>query len=122
MAKELGIDLYLVEGTGPGGRILKEDLDRPRPRHWGTDMDGDMSRRIQSVVGSSVTHSQFPSHSPSPPIIEKILSVQNNRTRTVPLRGVQRLMARSMTESLKVPQLSFTDDIRCDQLDRKSVV
>lgn len=27
-AKELGIDLAVIEGTGPGGRITREDLDR----------------------------------------------------------------------------------------------
>jgi pyruvate dehydrogenase E2 component (dihydrolipoamide acetyltransferase) len=28
LARELGVDIHLVPGTGPGGRILKEDVER----------------------------------------------------------------------------------------------
>lgn len=32
MAAELGVDLATVEGTGPGGAIRKEDIERARPQ------------------------------------------------------------------------------------------
>lgn len=114
MAKEMGIDLYAVTGSGPGGRILKEDLMN--------DMDIRVEQASQSV---SVSFKDFPSsqpHSTAGPSISSSSSSSSSAVyregerRTVPLRGLQRLMARSMTESLKIPQLSYSDDINCDQL------
>jgi pyruvate dehydrogenase E2 component (dihydrolipoamide acetyltransferase) len=117
MAKEMGIDLYAVTGSGPGGRILKEDLMN--------DFDIRVEQASQSV---SVSVKEFPSaqlystagpssSSSAPSLLFSSSAVyREGERRTVPLRGLQRLMARSMTESLKVPQLSYSDDINCDQL------
>ncbi|HOC13298.1 MAG TPA: 2-oxo acid dehydrogenase subunit E2 [Propionicimonas sp.] len=60
IARDLGIDLNGIEGTGPGGTITAEDV-------------------VAAAGGPSAD-------------------------RRVPLRGVQRQMFRTMTESLKVPQ------------------
>jgi pyruvate/2-oxoglutarate dehydrogenase complex dihydrolipoamide acyltransferase (E2) component len=119
MAKEMGIDLYAVRGSGPGGRILKEDLMN--------DIDIRVEQASQSV---SVSVKEFPLSqaysAAGPSSSSSSLSSSSSSSssavyregerRTVPLRGLQRLMARSMTESLKIPQLSYSDDINCDQL------
>jgi pyruvate/2-oxoglutarate dehydrogenase complex dihydrolipoamide acyltransferase (E2) component len=113
MAKEMGIDLHAVTGSGPGGRILKEDLMN--------DIDVRVEQASQSV---SVSIKEFPSaqlYSTAGPSYSSSSSsssavYREGERRTVPLRGLQRLMARSMTESLKIPQLSYSDDINCDQL------
>lgn len=112
MAKEMGIDLYAVTGSGPGGRILKEDLMN--------DIDIRVEQASQSV---SVSVKEFPTaqlYSTAGPSSTSSSSsstvYREGERRTVPLRGLQRLMARSMTESLKIPQLSYSDDIKCDQL------
>jgi pyruvate dehydrogenase E2 component (dihydrolipoamide acetyltransferase) len=48
-ARELGVDLRQVQGSGPGGRIVREDLERPSPAATPRpETDGD--ERI-SVVG-----------------------------------------------------------------------
>ena len=115
MAKEMGIDLYAVTGSGPGGRILKEDLMN--------DMDIRVEQASQSVT---VSIKEFPSSQPystagpssssSSSTSPSSAVYREGERRTVPLRGLQRLMARSMTESLKIPQLSYSDDINCDKL------
>ena len=105
LAKEMGLDLFLLRGTGPGGRILKEDLN----------VELDRGEQILTSHSSSTATAQLLSESKQ---ISKAQSVGTHMSsrHTVPLRGIQRLMARSMTESLKVPQLTFTDDVRCEEM------
>ena len=103
LAKEMGLDLSLLRGTGPGGRILKEDLNM------------ELDRGEQILTAHSSATAQLLSQS------KQISKAQAEGTHvpsrhTVPLRGIQRLMARSMTESLKVPQLTYTDDVRCEEM------
>jgi pyruvate dehydrogenase E2 component (dihydrolipoamide acetyltransferase) len=45
LAKELGLDLAAVTGTGPGGRVTREDVLRSQPRDAG-EADGTGVRRI----------------------------------------------------------------------------
>lgn len=135
IAQEMGLDLHSVEGSGPGGRILKEDLmnysHRGRGRGRGRGETSEVVN-INDVSADPYLNANV--------VQEKPLSVSSlyregkgeeegkgeregkgdgvrrTVTVTVPLRGLQRLMARSMTESLKVPQLCYSDDINCDQL------
>jgi pyruvate dehydrogenase E2 component (dihydrolipoamide acetyltransferase) len=65
-AGELGIDLAQVPGTGPGGRIVAEDLER--------------------AAGAT----------PQPPAGA---TPQRTAAQVVPLRGVRRTIARTMTEA-----------------------
>jgi pyruvate dehydrogenase E2 component (dihydrolipoamide acetyltransferase) len=62
-ARELGIELASVSGSGPGGRILREDLDTLRP-----------------------AAAEAPAPAPA-------------GERIVPLRGIRRTIARTMTEA-----------------------
>ena len=129
IAREMGVDLLLVRGTGPGGRILKEDLnielDPTRP--WGRSV-----QILSTPTNASISNTHSDSMGLSLPATEeeKITIVSENAAhdkaqslgtyvpvrRTVSLRGVQRLMARSMTESLRIPQLTFTDEVRCEEM------
>ena len=129
IAQEMGLDLHLIEGSGPGGRILKEDLmnDSRRGRGKGRGR-GETSEvvYINEVSADPYSNADLV-HEKSSSVSSSVSSVYREeegkgkgegerRTVTVPLRGLQRLMARSMTESLKVPQLCYSDDINCDQL------
>lgn len=86
IAKENNIDLSRVPGTGPKGRILKEDIlsyiKNPAA--------------ATSSTSSSTTPASSPSSSPTPASAPMAGDVK------VPVRGVQRLMAKSMTAALQV--------------------
>jgi len=87
-AKELGLDLSRVKGTGPGGRIRLEDLDRA----------GVPAAPTASVKASAVT--------PMGPVEE------------VPLRGIRRSSARHVAESAsRVAAVSIFDDADVTQLE-----
>jgi pyruvate dehydrogenase E2 component (dihydrolipoamide acetyltransferase) len=87
-AKDLGVDLSRVKGTGPGGRITMEDLERA----------GAPAAPAASVKAPAVT--------PTGPVEE------------VQLRGIRRSSARHVAESAsRVAAVSIFDDADVTQLE-----
>ena len=91
LAAERGIDLHTVTGTGPGGRIVRRDLDR------------------------------LPTSQPEPVAAPQPASqpVQVDRTgfTDVPLTGMRKAIARRLTESKStVPHFYVSGDCRVDAL------
>lgn len=84
LAKEMGIDLSTVKGTGKRGTILKEDLVQPA---------------VKTPPAPVFATSAVPGHS---------------HLKKMP--KILRSMAKSMTESLKIPHLTLTDDVNMDNL------
>lgn len=98
LAKEKGIDLRSVTGTGPGGRIVRRDLDR-------------------LPAGGSVPE---PAREPTPgplPALAPVVATGNPGYTDVPLTGMRRAIARRLTESkTTVPHFYLTADCRVDAL------
>lgn len=102
MAKEMGININDVHGTGKGGRISKEDV-----------LNYAMSKGM--------------CEQPSATSAEKLLKDDETldklskdgwhfEDKTVPLRGFQRAMVKSMTMAAEVPHFHFVEEINCDAL------
>jgi pyruvate dehydrogenase E2 component (dihydrolipoamide acetyltransferase) len=70
-ARKLGVDLTSVTGSGPGGRILREDLERVTP-------DGQPS---------------------AAPVEVQALQPAAREDKIVPLRGTRRVIARNMAQA-----------------------
>jgi pyruvate dehydrogenase E2 component (dihydrolipoamide acetyltransferase) len=79
LARERGVDLSSLAGSGPGGRIVREDVD-------GGDGDVDVDRGDGAA----------PSHAPAE---EDRPAAAARADEVVPLRGVRRAIARNMTEA-----------------------
>jgi pyruvate dehydrogenase E2 component (dihydrolipoamide acetyltransferase) len=95
LADELGVALTSVAGTGPGGRILKEDVEHA--------VSGTSAR--DSHAGSAALASAPPSVKADPP------RRQDSPTRafdvTIPLRGLRRSIAKNMSLSWRtVPHIT----------------
>ncbi|KAJ2806859.1 hypothetical protein H4R21_000704, partial [Coemansia helicoidea] len=112
VAREKGIDLHLVAGTGKGGRILKEDILRAAaggssssaaPRAEGADAKQPF---VQANAGSTASGISLSSAS----------AVVTGEDRLAPLSPIQRAMFKSMTESLGIPHFRFKDEIELDAL------
>ncbi|MBO4253155.1 2-oxo acid dehydrogenase subunit E2 [Streptomyces griseorubiginosus] len=89
LATERGIDLTLVRGTGPHGRIVRRDLDAYTPT-------------VESA--------------PPPPASGQVAPAATGHT-DVPLSGMRRAIARRLTESkTTVPHFYVTAHARVDQL------
>lgn len=81
LAAELGVELARVAGTGPGGRVTREDVER--------------------AAAQGVT----PAPSAGPPPIAK------PQLRTVPMRGMRKTIAARMHQSLReTAQLTITTE------------
>ncbi|CEO94829.1 hypothetical protein PBRA_003642 [Plasmodiophora brassicae] len=94
ISREYNIDLSTVTGTGPGGRILKEDV----------------LRVIESGQAGGEAGAPAPSTgmSPMPP--------PTGSDRTVPITGLARIMVKSMTASNQIPTLTLHEEIVASKL------
>jgi pyruvate dehydrogenase E2 component (dihydrolipoamide acetyltransferase) len=100
LAKELGVDLSLVHGTGQGGRILRQDVeDHAESSTYGR-------------AGVSAPSIAVPEIAQAEPWMGGELGQDNHGVvERVAFRGVRRTMARHMAESVaKQAQVTTTDD------------
>ena len=100
LAKELGVDITLVHGTGPGGRVLRQDVE-------------DMAE--------AAAYGRTTVEAPSVPVAElaaaeawmggRIEQDEHGVVERVTFKGVRRTMARRMSESVaKQAQVTTTDE------------
>lgn len=97
IAEEHGVDLAHVRGTGPGGRIVREDVEaflkgQPAP-----------------AAAAAAPSPQTAVAPPAPPAAA-------GETRAVPLTSMQRVIARRMVESkTTVPHFYVTSEVAMDE-------
>ncbi|KAL1925232.1 uncharacterized protein VTP21DRAFT_115 [Calcarisporiella thermophila] len=91
IAREHGVDLSLVKGTGKGGRVMKEDV-------------------IAFVNGGGVTAQE----AAAAPTISSAVNVPTAADTTVPLTTIQKAMFKSMTQSLTIPHFGYCDEFLLD--------
>ena len=116
LARERGIDLNRVEPTGPGGRIVRRDIDRAHaaasPAH------------AETPAGDAAGATQHPHAVPAPPVVTNPVQrtspsageVPDGAT-AIPLTGMRRAIARRLTESkTQVPHFYIDVECRVDRL------
>ncbi len=86
MAREMGVDLTRVQGSGPGGRILKEDLSR----------QASGSTSLAAVSGGA-TYAPSPMTMPSSMMIPSFTPTQKEVR--VPFKGLRKKIAEKMRQS-----------------------
>jgi pyruvate dehydrogenase E2 component (dihydrolipoamide acetyltransferase) len=100
LAKELHVDLSTIHGTGPGGRILRQDVEDQaeatvygRPTVSAPSVPVEEAETAEAWMGGSLERDEHG-------VVER-----------VNFRGVRRTMARRMAESLsKQAQVTTTDE------------
>ncbi|OLY80806.1 Lipoamide acyltransferase component of branched-chain alpha-keto acid dehydrogenase complex, mitocho [Smittium mucronatum] len=91
LAKERGINLSKVKGTGKNGRITKEDL---------------FSFSEQKTARDSV----------QPTTQQPVLNETQSESSIVKLTSIQRAMFKSMTASLSIPHFGLSEEIEMDEI------
>ncbi|KAF8369359.1 hypothetical protein HHK36_032643 [Tetracentron sinense] len=100
-AKQYGININNVHGTGLDGRILKDDVLK-YVSNQGTFREPCASSRAR-IGEEKYSHALATDGC-------------HYEDKTIPLRGFQRLMVKSMTMAAKVPHFHYLEEINCDAL------
>ncbi len=110
LARDLSVDISLVQGSGPAGRILAEDVrsyvDQPK-----------LQRRMQSAptLVREIDDTDV-DHLSEDLTLEPVASENQGDVR-VPLRGLRRKIAAHMVESVsKIPHVTTFDEVEISRL------
>jgi pyruvate dehydrogenase E2 component (dihydrolipoamide acetyltransferase) len=116
IARETGVDLGAITGSGPGGRIVKADVETSSESPLAT-APGGPTPPAQTAVG---TQTQPAEDSPSSPSAVAELASAKGQASAVELSRTQRTIARRMAESkATIPEFTLTANIdmeRCVEL------
>ncbi|MEZ5842189.1 MAG: pyruvate dehydrogenase complex dihydrolipoamide acetyltransferase [Hyphomicrobiaceae bacterium] len=113
LAKENGIDIGRVAGTGPHGRVVKRDIEAAL--RSGTPKSGQAGT---SVATSSAAPPAASAPAIAPMADDKILALyEQGSFEIVPHDGMRRVIAQRLTQSKQtVPHFYLTLDCRLDDL------
>lgn len=107
LAKEYGIDINDVHGTGKDGRVLKEDVIKYAA-------DRGIIKESPSPLSSAPIE--------QPQETDKIRPGDSFpfgwefEDKKIPIRGYQRAMVKSMSLAAKIPHFHYVEEINCDGL------
>lgn len=100
LARELGVDLHRVQGTGPGGRITRDDV----------------IAAVRKSTSAPVKSAPTVKGGKTP---EGVVGADNfGPTRRQAMTRVRKTIVGSMTRSLTIPQLTNFDDADITELER----
>jgi len=113
LAREMGIDLATVQGSGPGGRIVKADLETHAS-------GGSIEAAAPSARAPSPPKRVGQPAAPIAPIPEGKHDTDNwGSIRRVPLSQIRKTIARQMSKSAHtIPHVTHCDEADITELDR----
>lgn len=115
LAMENNIDLNLVKGSGKDGRIMKEDILQYIDQGLGSTSA--QLPPLPQKFQMELKEADILSRTPAAKSVSKPVQATNLRNihqpvdKKAPLNAVQKVMLKTMTESLKIPHLSLADDV-----------
>jgi pyruvate dehydrogenase E2 component (dihydrolipoyllysine-residue acetyltransferase) len=111
MARELGLELGQVQGTGPGGRIVKADVEAAAK--------GDGSAAAAPAPAEAPTEAPAPAAEPAkapPPVVSGDAQTGKGETSTQDLTRLQQTVARRMAESkATAPEFVLNIDVDMEE-------
>lgn len=108
LAKIYGINLNDVDGTGKDGRVLKEDVLKYAVQKGAAEGPSAASVSAycrEQLLGEEETYPRTSAEVKWHP-----------DDKTVPLRGFQRAMVKTMSMAAKIPHFHYVEEINCDYL------
>ena len=104
MASELGVDLTSLSGTGPGGRIVRKDVEGAGVPHTEPS-----TRRTD---GAAAPPAAAPSSAPPTPVASDGAQTAKGTVETVELTKLQQVVARRMAEAkATAPHFYLTSEV-----------
>ncbi len=131
LARELGVDLYTVPGSGPNGRVLKEDVKASATgtiSRMASGNHGEATAQrepelpalsLQDKYGDSGSATAFDVKPMVPQPVELPDFDRHGKTERVPLRSIRRKIAMNMTLSwTHIPHVTHFDEANVTELAR----
>ncbi len=115
LAREMGIDIDTVNGSGPGGRITKEDLDR----HSAGGGQSSAPARGSAPTSSATAAPQPRPHVPTGPVGGIVDADKWGSVRRVPLSQIRKTIAAQMARSAyTIPHVTHGDEADITELEK----
>ena len=97
LARDLGVDLAMVSGSGPGGRVTRED--------------------VESLARSGVRAASYPAAVPSGGPATAWTVGSNTSSEEIPVSPIRRAVAQRLSEVAAIPQVTTFRTVECTALD-----
>jgi 2-oxoisovalerate dehydrogenase E2 component (dihydrolipoyl transacylase) len=97
LGRDLGVDLAMVSGSGPGGRVTRED--------------------VESVARSGVRAASYPATLPSGGPTTAWTAGSNTSSEEIPVSPIRRAVAQRLSEVAAIPQVTTFRTVECTALD-----
>lgn len=110
LAKDLGVDLSTIAGSGPAGRITASDVEGAK-----SGVSTAVAARAAPAAESSSSAAPVAASKPAEQVAAT--KVSELLGTTVPFSGMQQAVSKNMVESLKVPEFRVAYTITTDKLD-----
>ncbi|OMJ21491.1 Lipoamide acyltransferase component of branched-chain alpha-keto acid dehydrogenase complex, mitocho [Smittium culicis] len=107
-AKEKGIDLGYVKGTGKNGRITKDDI---LAYAVNPTLQTSSPQPIPSSIPTSINHTHAATPQQSSPPHPIPVTNQKNVESVVKLTNIQKSMLKTMTNALSIPHFGLSEEI-----------
>lgn len=122
-ARELGIDLSAVRGTGPGGRVLHPDLDAFAARSaMGQETTGGLAAQVRSGAEQAIAATMPGRARPGSTRPEAVPPGEDGAgVQAIPLTGLRRRIAQRMQDSLRVPHFTYVEEVDVTDAERLRV-
>jgi pyruvate dehydrogenase E2 component (dihydrolipoamide acetyltransferase) len=115
LAREHGVDLHLLTGTGPGGRIVKDDVEQAAKSPPQAAPAAPPAAEVQAAVAPAPRAAEPPAAAPPPPPAPSTVSETGTAKGDVTvqeLTRIQGLIARRMAESrATIPSFELRTEI-----------
>jgi len=109
-AREAGIDLSTIAGSGPGGRILRGDLVAAGHQPAATQSAANASAAQASAVSRSVAQSR--------PAGAAVSAEASPETSEIKVIGLRRLIAERMSEAKRnIPHFAYVEEVDVTELE-----
>jgi len=110
IAKEKGVDLAAVKGSGPHGRIVKADVEGAKP-------GAAAPAAVAAAPAAAPAAAAAAAPAPAGPGAKQLADLLGMKYRQEPLSGMRKVIAKRLTESKQqVPHFYLTVDCELDAL------
>ncbi|GAB6932798.1 dihydrolipoamide acetyltransferase family protein [Calditerricola satsumensis] len=117
-AREKGVDIRLVPGTGPGGRVTKEDILRYLEGGAQAAQAEPAAPAAKPQVAAEAPVEHAPGAQPAPSVQPAAAAAPGERVEErVPLKGIRKVIAEAMVKSMyTAPHVTVMDEVEVSKL------